>query len=262
MLKGPKISIVIPSFNKGKYFKKTLISIFNQNYTNFEVIIQDGGSTDNTYKVVKHFIKKYPNKISWTSKKDKGQLDAINLGLRKTSGDLLTYINADDYFYSKSTFRYFAKEFMKSSNFLWFVGKGVTVDDSGIEISSMVSCYKNLLLKLNKYPLLLMVNYMFQPSVFFSKSAYSKYGPFQGVKGIVMEYNFWLTLGKVCMPKIISHNVASFRLSKSGFSLNRFGLILKQDQKIATKFTSNKLLIFLHYLHNLFRVVTVKLFKY
>ena len=59
-MKYPKISIVIPSYNKDKYIKKTLDSIFNQTYKNLEVIIEDGGSSDGSLKIIEGFVKKYP----------------------------------------------------------------------------------------------------------------------------------------------------------------------------------------------------------
>lgn len=90
----PKISIVTPSFNQGKYIEHTILSIINQNYPNLEYIIIDGGSTDNTVEI----IKKYADKITyWVSEKDTGQSDAINKGLAKCTGDIFNWINSDDY---------------------------------------------------------------------------------------------------------------------------------------------------------------------
>ena len=96
MNEPPKISIVIPSFNKARVIGQTLESIVGQGYPDYEVIIQDGGSTDGTLDIIKKFAKKCPREIKWESGKDKGQLDAINKGLSKASGEILTYINADD----------------------------------------------------------------------------------------------------------------------------------------------------------------------
>src|SRR5438105_15536000 len=91
-----KISIIIPSFNKGIYIGKTLQSIIDQNYPNLEVIVQDGGSKDETAVIIKRYAKKNPKIFQWTSKKDNGQLDAIYKGLKKAKGDIITYLNADD----------------------------------------------------------------------------------------------------------------------------------------------------------------------
>lgn len=90
----PKISIVIPSFNQGKYIEQTIKSIIDQSYKNVEIIIFDAGSTDGTIEV----IKKYDKQISyWISEPDCGQAHAINKGLAKCNGDIFNWLNSDDF---------------------------------------------------------------------------------------------------------------------------------------------------------------------
>lgn len=89
----PKISIVIPSYNQGKYLEETILSIVKQQYPNLEVFVIDGDSNDNSVEV----IKKYEQHLSWwVSEKDKGQSDALNKGLMKATGEIITWINSDD----------------------------------------------------------------------------------------------------------------------------------------------------------------------
>jgi glycosyltransferase involved in cell wall biosynthesis len=91
--KLPKITIITPSFNQGQYIEETIRSILLQGYPNLEYIIIDGGSTDNTVEI----IKKYDKWITyWVSETDKGQSDAINKGTRKSTGDIINWINSDD----------------------------------------------------------------------------------------------------------------------------------------------------------------------
>jgi len=91
--KNLKISVIVPSFNQGRYIGETLASLISQGYGNLEIIVIDGGSTDETVSV----IKQYDDKIAyWVSEKDKGQSEAINKGFAKAGGDIVTWLNSDD----------------------------------------------------------------------------------------------------------------------------------------------------------------------
>lgn len=91
----PKISVITPSYNQGKYLEETITSVVNQDYPNLEFIIIDGGSSDESVNI----IKKYESKITfWQSKPDKGQSNAINIGFAKATGDILCWLNSDDTF--------------------------------------------------------------------------------------------------------------------------------------------------------------------
>jgi len=248
---------VVPSLNKTEFIGRTLQSIVDQKYPNIEVIILDGGSTDGTVEIIKDYASKY-SWISWESKKDKGQVDAIDKGLEKASGQILTYINADDIYQADALIKV-GKYFTKNSGTLWLAGKGDIIDENGIRIANIIGKYKNHLLLLNNYSWLLTVNYLIQPSVFISKEAYQKYGPFSGTKASVMEYDLWLKLGKIAMPKILDEYLSSFRLFRGSISTANFKQLLMEDEKIAEKYTANQLILAFHYLHNIGRIVVLYL---
>ena len=89
----PRISIITPSYNQGKFIEETINSIITQGYPNLEYIIIDGGSHDSTVDI----IKKYEKQINyWVSEPDHGQADAINKGLSRCSGEIFGWINSDD----------------------------------------------------------------------------------------------------------------------------------------------------------------------
>jgi glycosyltransferase involved in cell wall biosynthesis len=91
----PRISIVTPNLNQGKFLEEAILSVIGQAYPNLEYIIMDGESTDHSVDI----IKKYEKSISiWESKKDNGQADAINRGFAMASGDILGWLNSDDFY--------------------------------------------------------------------------------------------------------------------------------------------------------------------
>jgi glycosyltransferase involved in cell wall biosynthesis len=91
----PRISVIIPSFNLGRFIEETIRSIVLQDWPDLELIIVDGASSDETVEV----IRKYEPWITyWASEADAGQAEAINKGLRKATGDIVTWFNADDFF--------------------------------------------------------------------------------------------------------------------------------------------------------------------
>lgn len=90
----PTISIVTPSYNQGHFIEETIRSVLLQGYPNLEYIVMDGGSKDQTPEI----LRKYDRWIShWQSEPDNGQVAALNAGFRHTSGELLNWLNSDDF---------------------------------------------------------------------------------------------------------------------------------------------------------------------
>ena len=89
----PSISIVTPSFNYAHFLERTMLSVLDQGYPKLEYVIQDGGSTDETPAI----LDRYRSRLAWAeSASDAGQGNAINLGFKHTSGEIMAYLNSDD----------------------------------------------------------------------------------------------------------------------------------------------------------------------
>jgi glycosyltransferase involved in cell wall biosynthesis len=91
----PLITVITVVLNNEKYLEECILSLHNQKYENYEHIIIDGGSSDDTINI----IKKYENKIDyWCSGNDKGIYDAFNKGMQLAKGDYIGFLNSDDYY--------------------------------------------------------------------------------------------------------------------------------------------------------------------
>ena len=91
-----KISIITTAYNSGKTIEETIKSVLSQSYKNYEHIIVDGNSKDNTMEIVKKYEKEYNGKLKYISEKDEGNYDAMNKGIKMATGDIIGLLNSDD----------------------------------------------------------------------------------------------------------------------------------------------------------------------
>ena len=123
----PKISIVTPSYNHAEHLEDCIDSILSQGYGNLEYIIVDGGSTDASLDI----IKKHERHLKhWQSKPDGGLFDAITAGFKHATGDILAYLNSDD-FYQPGAFEKVRQIFQSRKDVQWLTGRGNTSDKHG-----------------------------------------------------------------------------------------------------------------------------------
>ena len=126
----PTISLVTPSYNQGKYLEECIDSVLSQNYPNLEYIVMDGGSTDDSVQIIKRYEKYL---TFWQSRPDGGQYAAINDGLRRTRGEIMTWLNSDDKFQPDAFFMV-AGLFTLRKDVEWITGRPNTLDDYGRQL--------------------------------------------------------------------------------------------------------------------------------
>lgn len=161
----PKISIVTPSYNQGKYIERTLMSVLEQNYPNLEFIVQDGGSNDETVNILKNYQAQLTR---WESKKDNGQSNAINLGFHHATGEIMAYLNSDDILLP-GTLHYVAQYFEKNPNVDVVYGHRIIIDEADREIGRWV-------LPNHDSKVLTWADYIPQETLFWRRSVWNKVG--------------------------------------------------------------------------------------
>ena len=98
-----KITIITASFNSGKTLRDTIESVLGQTYIDFEHLIIDGGSKDDTLEIIKEYEPRYKGRLRWISEPDKGLYDAMNKGIRMATGEVVGILNSDDFYTSDKT---------------------------------------------------------------------------------------------------------------------------------------------------------------
>jgi glycosyltransferase involved in cell wall biosynthesis len=132
MQEFPSVSVVIPSWNQGRFIDRTLRSILKQDYPgNIEVIVSDGGSTDETVDV----LKKYGDRLIWWSARDKGFVDAVTKGVARATGEILAVQSSDDY-YLPGAFRAMAAGFRQHPSASFVSGGEYSIDLQGNVLNS------------------------------------------------------------------------------------------------------------------------------
>lgn len=201
MKKNPKVSIVIPSLNQGNYIEQTITSILGQYYSNLELIVIDGGSTDCTLDV----INKYAHSITYyISEPDKGQADAINKGFRIAKGDILAWLNSDD-MYLPCTLSKVANiigaskepKLLYGGCLHFFEGKEQTYGYLPPNFDSEKLTY---------------TDYIIQPSSFWSRSLWETVGELNESYNYVLDWEWFIRATKVCEFTPIRDYLSIYRL--------------------------------------------------
>ena len=179
-----KISIITPSLNQSKFIKDCIKSVKNQIHSDFEHIIVDGLSTDDTISILEN-----DDSLIWVAESDHGQSDAVNKGIRLSSGDIIGWINADDY-YEKNIFKAVANIFDKNKSLDIIYGDVIYVNKNKNRIGKYPMKKYSLHKLLNELPTLALVQ-----GAFFRKKVFEKIGYLNEDLHYAMDLEFFVRAG-------------------------------------------------------------------
>lgn len=180
----PLVSIITPSYNQGKYIRETIESVLSQDYDNIEYIIIDGGSNDETLKI----LAEYEGQLQYVSEKDNGQSDAINKGFKMAHGDILAWINSDDK-YEPGAVSAAVEVFNNNPNIGLLYGHGNIID----EYSNVVKQFEYTR-SFDLWELVYVWDYIMQPTTFFRAEALKKVGFLDSNLFWTMDWDLWIRL--------------------------------------------------------------------
>lgn len=177
----PLFTVVIANYNYGRFLEEAIQSLFSQSCQDFELIVVDGGSTDNSVDL----IRKYENRIAWwCSEPDRGQSDAFNKGFSQARGRFLTWLNADDVF-SPRALEQAREAIIKHPDCEWFAGGCFWLDPELHVIKcSCARAFSYIRAKRGEIS-------VWAPSSFFSRSLYERVGGVDVGFHYMMDTELW-----------------------------------------------------------------------
>ncbi len=198
----PKVSVITPSFNQARFLEQTIRSVLDQDYPNLEYVVIDGGSNDGSVDI----LRRYADRLAyWVSEPDRGQTDALNKGFARATGDIVCWVNSDDFYYPGALAAAVAA-FRANPDLGLVYGRGNRVDEDG-EVIREFECTRPFDLDALVYG----IDYILQPTTFFRRQALHDVGPFDPGLHYAFDWELWMRFGERFPAQMIDQLVAAGR---------------------------------------------------
>ncbi len=178
----PLVSIVTPSYQQGRFLRRTIESVLTQDYPRVEYFVIDGGSTDDSVAI----LESYANRFCWVSERDRGQTDAINKGLGRAHGDIFAYLNSDDVLLP-GAITSVVKHFQKHPEWDLLYGNARNIDEADRPLGNYPTAPYS-------FDRLLQDCCICQPAAFWRRRISERVGPFDDSLHYAMDYEYWLRI--------------------------------------------------------------------
>jgi glycosyltransferase involved in cell wall biosynthesis len=226
----PQLSVVVPSFNQGQFIERTIKSIISQNYPNLEIIVMDGGSTDETLSI----IDRYRAHIAhFESGPDGGQAAAIAKGFLLARGDFISWLNSDDTYNPDALLaigRYLALH--PKVEFLYGNTRIIDANDRQLSFKRSVKFW----LPVMKYAYLTVP----QMSAFWSRALYLRAGGMDQTLRFCMDYDLFVRMSQISAPRRINETIGNFRIHGASKTTNLEKVRLREDSIVQERYCAIK----------------------
>jgi glycosyltransferase involved in cell wall biosynthesis len=202
--KNPHFSIITCTLNSEKYLNDCLLSIKNQTFTDFEIIIVDGGSTDNTLSIAESF-----DKVVVINNITGGISNAMNVGIFNSNGAIISILHSDDYYYSHDTLKIVYNSFLENPYNFWLFG------DVARKVGNNVNLVENSAFNLEYFKHTSIIPH---PGVFIKSLIYKELGLFNVDLKYAMDYDILLRISKKFQPIQVNSFLSVFRIHESSLS--------------------------------------------
>jgi glycosyltransferase involved in cell wall biosynthesis len=209
IVSSPLVSIVTPSYNMARFLPATIESVLSQDYPNIEYTVMDGGSTDGTIDI----LKRYEGRLRWISEKDGGQSDAVNKGFERSTGEIFTFLNADDIYYPGAV-RKAVDAFAAAPEAGVVYGDAVYTDEGGAVIRQYpVDPYD--------FDRLGHLCIICQPASFIRSDVFRAVGMLNPDLHLTLDYDLWLRIAKTWPMHKVDAVLATSRMYRDNKTMSR-----------------------------------------
>jgi glycosyltransferase involved in cell wall biosynthesis len=227
----PKVTIVTPSYQQVAFLEQTICSVLDQDYSNIEYMVIDGGSTDGSVDI----IQRYAGRLAyWVAERDSGQAEAINKGFLRATGEIVAWVNSDDYYLPGTVRR--AVEALEAQPELGLVYADVqAVDGDGRPINRM---------RYGDWGLdgLLTFRMIGQPSVFMRRTALEKAGLLRADMGYLLDHDLWLRIAARAPIHYVPEMWSAARYHAAAKNVAQTERFCQEAYRVAEKLPSDPLL--------------------
>lgn len=244
-LDKPKISVITCTYNSESFVSTNLDSVWNADHPHEQIIV-DAYSEDKTIDIVNK--SKGPGcNIKILFRRPRGISDAMNYGIRNASGNIIQVLHSDDYNLDRKLYGKIRETF-RTQNCKWLYGLTKTIDEKDRPVGEQPPKF----FRTYRFWMLPFVNYIPHPSLFIKKVVFEEYGLFDTNLRLIMDWDFWLRIGKKYTPLIVNEHWCAFRRHKESLSRKEaFSRKLHEEEKMLLRkhfpMPFGTLLYLLHY---------------